>query len=81
MGSRTTTFCDIQGCEKDADHHQKTVSVRFMTEQNEGRSTTPYLTGEKLDFCFEHYKQYIDSLPLQASGAMGYNEYVFKESK
>ncbi len=82
MSSTTTITCDIKGCDKDADHKQKTVSVRFTTEQNEGRSTTPYLSGEKLDLCDEHYQKYIDTLPLVGSGAMGFNDFYFsKETK
>lgn len=79
MSTKTTTLCDIKGCGEEAEHKEKTVSVRFTTEQNEGRSVPPYLDGEKLDFCKEHYQQYIDSLPLVGSGAMGYNEYVFSQ--
>jgi len=81
MSTITQTLCDIKGCSKEADHKQKTLSVRFTTEQTEGRATTPYLSGEKLDLCKEHYQQYIDSLPLVGSGAQGYNEYIFKEVK
>lgn len=81
MSTRTIVSCDIQGCEKNADHKQKTISVRFTTEQTEGRSTTPYLSGEKLDLCEEHYQKYIDNLPLTGSGAMGYNEYIFNKGK
>jgi hypothetical protein len=77
MATRTTVYCDIKDCGKDAVHKQKTVSVRFLTETTEGRSTTPYLSGEKLDMCEEHYQQYIDSLPLTGSGAQGHNTYIF----
>jgi len=77
MSTRTEIICDIRDCGKKADHKEKTLSVRFTTEQNEGRSTPPYLSGEKLDLCAEHYQKYIDTLPLTGSGAMGYNEYIF----
>lgn len=79
MSTVTRIICDIKDCGSEAVHKQKTVSVRFNTEQNEGRSVEPYLEGEKLDFCKKHYQMYIDSLGLNASGAMGHNEYVFQE--
>lgn len=81
MGTVTKTYCDIKGCELEADHKQKMVSIRFTTEQEEGRSVPPYLTGEKLDFCTDHYIQFIESLPLTGSGAQGFNEYEFKGAK
>lgn len=79
MSTVTQTICDVKGCDKDAFHKQKTVSVRFTTEQNEGRSVEPYLEGFRLDFCKVHYQMYIDSLSLNGSGAMGYNDFVFRE--
>lgn len=79
MSTKTTVTCDVRGCEKEADHKNKKVSVRFITEQNEGRSTSPYLTGEDLDFCEEHYEQYVNTLPLIGSGAMGFNDYYFEK--
>ena len=78
MSTKTTIICDIQDCGKEASHKAKRVSVRFTTEQNEGRATPPYISGEELDFCKEHYQQYIDTLPLTGEGAMGYNKYTFK---
>ena len=78
MSTITHIVCDIKGCQSTADHKQKVLSVRFTTEQTEGRSTVPYLSGEKLDLCKEHYQQYIDTLPLVGSGAQGYNDYEFK---
>ncbi len=78
MSTHTTIVCDIKGCDKTADHKQKMVSVRFTTEQTEGRSTTPYLSGEKLDLCSVHFQKYIDRLPLVGSGAQGFNDYTFK---
>jgi endo-beta-N-acetylglucosaminidase D len=77
MSTRTETICDIKGCAERADHKQKLVSVVFTTEQTEGRSVPPYLSGEKLDFCTKHYQQYINTLPLWAEGASGYNHYEF----
>ena len=81
MSTITKVICDIHNCTEEAFHKQKTLSVRFMTEQNEGRSTTPYLSGEKMDMCEEHYQQYIDSLTLVAYGAQGYNEISFTKEK
>lgn len=77
MSTTITTTCDIQNCAEKADHKQKTVSVVFTTEQDEGRSVPPYLEGKKLDFCEKHYQQYINTMPLRASGSMGYNHYTF----
>lgn len=79
MSTITKIICDIKDCDVEAEHKQKTISVRFTTEQTEGRSTTPYLSGEKLDMCKDHYQEYIDSLPLVATGAQGYNDYTFKK--
>lgn len=79
MSTKTTVTCDIKGCDKDADHKQKKISVRFMTETTEGRSTTPYVSGEFLDLCSDHYQHYIDTLPIEAYGAQGFNDYSFKD--
>lgn len=79
MSTHTTVVCDIKGCDREAKHKAKTVSVRFTTEQNEGRAVEPYLEGSKLDFCKMHYQMYIDSIALNATGAMGYNDYYFNE--
>lgn len=77
MSTQTTTTCDIKDCGREADHKQKTITVVFTTEQTEGRSTPPYLEGAKLDFCKEHYQQYINTAPLKAEGAQGHNKYYF----
>lgn len=74
----TITICDIEDCGEEAFHKQKTVSVVFTTEQTEGRSVPPYLSGEKLDFCEEHYKSLIAIFPLRASGAQGFNHYELR---
>ena len=78
MTTITQIICDIEDCDKTADHKQKVVSVAFETEQTEGKYTIPYLSGEKLDFCEEHYRQYIDTLAIRATGAQGYNKFKFK---
>lgn len=78
MATTTKIVCDIKGCDKDAAHKQKMVSVVFSTEQEEGRTVPPYLQGEKLDFCADHYQTFINLQPLRATGAQGYNEYELK---
>lgn len=77
MSTTTTTYCDIKNCDIEADHKQKTVSVRYMTEITEGRSTTPYLLHETLDFCKKHYQQYVYTVPIEVYGAQGFNDYHF----
>ena len=79
MSTHTKIICDVKNCGDEATHKQKTVSVVFTTEQNEGRATTPYLSGEELDFCDKHYQRYIDTLTFRATGAMGYNDYEFQD--
>lgn len=79
MSTVTMIICDIKECGVAAYHVQKTVSIAFTTEQTEGRTVPKYLEGKKLDFCEEHFKQYIDSLPLTATGSQGHNEYSIKE--
>ena len=81
MATVSKTYCDVKGCNLEAFHKDKTVGVVFYTEQTEGRSTTPYLTGVKLDFCKEHYQHYIDMFQFIATGAQGNNTYTFKEQK
>lgn len=81
MSTQTIVHCDIKGCKEEASHKQKTLSVTFTTETNEGRAVTPYLSGEKLDLCEEHYQEYIDRIPLLGSGAMGFNDYTFRAKK
>lgn len=78
MTTITQIICDIEDCDETAAHRQKVVSVAFQTDQTEGKYTTPYLSGERLDFCEDHYQRYIDTLPVVAAGAQGYNKFKFK---
>lgn len=74
----TTVTCDIDGCANKADHKGKVISVRFLTDTTDGRGVPPYISGDTLDFCRDHYQQYIDTLPLEGHGAQGNNTYTFK---
>jgi hypothetical protein len=78
MSTISMVVCDVKDCGVAAEHKQKTVSVAFTTEQTEGRTVSPYLEGQRLDFCGEHYQQYIDSLQFVATGAQGHNTFTFK---
>lgn len=60
---------------------RKEIEVIFTTEQTEGRSTTPYLSSERIDICNKCLRKKLEGIALYAWGAQGYNEYSFKEDK
>ncbi len=73
----TTVRCDI--CKsKNQVHDGKKMQVIFTTEQNEGRSTTPYLSVEAVDICTPCIDRVLGGDALYGEGAMGYNKYYFK---
>lgn len=73
-------FCDL--CEKEVDKQSKlksvSIPVKFTTEQNEGRSCTPYLEQHKFEVC----ESCIDRVvTVGAYGAQGHNTYYHLNKK
>jgi hypothetical protein len=73
---KETITCDTCGT------HDKTTIVKtvvvFTTEQDEGRSTTPYLESATLDLCETCKNHMLETRTMPtATGAMGYNSYSF----
>lgn len=75
--------CDICRSEvkEDGDHLQKQVNVIFLTEQNEGRATRPYMESKILDLCNGCLEEVLNGKAIYGTGAMGYNHYQFGKSK
>ena len=76
----TVVHCDVCNSTKNVKEEVR-VQVIFTTEQNYGRTITPYLTSDfhKLDLCEICLDTIIeDGKYLYGSGAMGYNKYEFK---
>jgi len=67
--------CDIKGCKNEASLKSKNIQVIFVTEQNEGRSCTLYLSNEKIDICTGCLNHILRGNYIRAFGAQGYNEY------
>lgn len=80
MSKKTIYLCDIKGCDE-LRYKEVETAVVFTTEQDEGRSTSPYFETSNLDLCKTHFDRLLESSPLTATGAQGYNDYVFKENK
>ena len=83
MGMKVTKqyFCDICGSEierfDNRNHVLTGMTVRFLTEQNEGTPTKPYYDGgHNLMLCRECMER---AVTIDATGAMGYNQYRFRE--
>jgi len=55
------------------------MPVVFLTEQNEGTSCKPYFDTARFDICPECYKKLLETYPITAKGAMGYNTYEWRE--
>lgn len=75
--------CDICSAELELkqgaiDNIKKDVQVVFTTEQTEGKNTTPYLRIVTIDLCDGCYSKILDGNMPFAAGAMGYNNYWFK---
>lgn len=64
--------CDI--CHKERDVQEVTYPVLLITDQTEGRNTTPYISYEKIDMCAECQRKAIN---VKGWGAQGYNTYNF----
>ena len=73
----TKYICDV--CQ-DHTEYQKGLGVQviFETEQNEGRSSKPYLQDVELDLCEWCMRNILRGNYIFASGAMGHNKYYFK---
>lgn len=69
-------FCDVCGREVDRLREVK-YPVIFHTEQTEGKSCSPYISYDKIEFCDECL---VKALRLHGSGAQGNNEYRFEEA-
>lgn len=68
------TVCDL--CEKVLESQDEVdVHVKFLTEQTEGKDTTPYIIRTKIDMCGTCHQRYLDNLPILGRGAMGHNTY------
>ena len=55
------------------------LPVKFLTEQNEGTSTKPYIDYILADICPDCWQKFIDNYPIVAYGAQGYNTIEFDE--
>ncbi len=84
----TKKFCDIDGCKtNDLSVKTKNVTVKFTTEQEGGtkvadpyrnvRTKRAYLDKVEMDFCTNHWDEYVQRFALLAEGAQGYNKYSF----
>ena len=71
--------CDICKKENKIFGIDQKIPVVFTTEQNEGRSTEPYLDRVTIDICEMCYSKIIGGNMPFASGAMGHNDYHFKD--
>jgi len=69
--------CDI--CNEERKIKQKTMTVIFLTEQDEGRSVDPYLENVSIELCNDCEKKILEGNILYATGAMGYNNYRFNK--
>ena len=90
MAERHQTIKECDMCKKEItftedsklDIEEKIKRVRlpvlFLTEQTEGRSTTPYVTHETIDMCEDCLGR---AITIHAIGAQGYNQYWFKGDK
>lgn len=74
----TTVSCDI--CKGPNAKPFKNMPVCFMTEQTEGRYTTPHLSLESMDMCVECHDKLVNSLPLIGEGAQGFNRYAWRKA-
>lgn len=80
MSRKSIICCDI--CRSEDAKFIGDTSVVFTTNQDDGKSTNPYIELVELDMCSECEKYMIDhrEMPL-ASGAMGYNTFEFKSQR
>ena len=66
--------CDIDKCENAAKEYS--YKVKFLTEQNEGRSTEPYLsnTAKPIGLCKKHHRLFI-----KLTAVIGHTNYTLTE--
>lgn len=83
MATVTKVMCDIKGCNQEVKGYGQGIHIHvvFHTDQTEGRSVNPYFSNEKMDICEPCMAKIMDSYPLQAAGAQGYNDYRIIEKK
>ena len=68
------TVCDI--CDVEVKPKERyPVLVKYLSEQTEGRSVTPYAETVSIDLCATCHGRYIDELPIMAWGAQGYHNF------
>lgn len=53
----------------------ETLTVKFLTEQNEGTVCKPYFDTVTIEMCPECYEKLLSTWPISAYGAQGYNNY------
>lgn len=72
-----TYQCDLCGTEyDDADSLTKTrIPVKWLTEQNEGRTVKPYFRVQEIDLCDSCIEKVA---VIEATGCMGYNQYTLR---
>lgn len=56
-----------------------TCVVKFLTEQTEGTNCNPYFDTVQLEVCPECYNRMLNSWPITAYGAQGFNTYKLEE--
>lgn len=71
-------YCDV--CNTNAKIENIKLQVIFTTEQDEGRSVTPYLTLKDIDICDKCLAYLMKGNYLFAAGAMGHNTYNFRRN-
>lgn len=72
MAKRTVEVCTCDICKKETEVKTFTIPVRWLTEQNEGRSIKPFITPETVDICIECLEKITK---VNATGAQGFNNY------
>lgn len=75
----TTYRCDMCGeaiGHYDKDQNRPRMPVRFITEQNEGTLTDPYMDYVEIDLCDKCLDR---ALVIDACGAMGHNDYSWRD--
>lgn len=82
MGSVVSYFCDVCNKEKqETELAKQDIQCIFTTEQTEGRPVKPYLSKQQIEICDSCYSHVLKGNYLYGNGAMGYNNYYFKEDK
>jgi len=72
--------CDIKEQEHSGEAKQHTLTVIFLTDQEEGRSCKPYISRNTIDMCESCFNKMIQERRLvTVIGAMGYNDYYLNK--